>query len=368
MEVWEFDQMPWPRPGPRVLPGRDFDRSYAKELYDGHLAMARRADELGYDGFCLTEHHYSSLDPSPNILASYLAAVTERIKIVMLGNCLPLHGHPIRLAEELAMIDQLSGGRLVSGFMRGGAIEFPNYNVDPAESRAMFEESWDLILRAWTADEPFSWHSEHYDYDVVSAVPRPLQQPHPPVVVAGNTAETIEWAAQKHVPLITSFSPTEQIVETMKYYRQYAHDECGWTPGPEYVGLSRHTYVASTDAKAREDVEQHVLEVFGGHPSFKAVDPGAAVARRSAMVTERSWMYKASEHVNRPQGLEWDQIIEDGYCIVGSPDTVIRTIKEQQKQVGNGLFLTYLPFGTMQPAKALGSLDLFGKEVLPSLR
>jgi alkanesulfonate monooxygenase SsuD/methylene tetrahydromethanopterin reductase-like flavin-dependent oxidoreductase (luciferase family) len=365
VEVWEFDQMPWPRPGPRIVPGKSIDLAYERGLYEGHLALARRTDELGYDGFCLTEHHYGSLDPSPNVMAAWVAAHTERTKIVLLGNCLPLHGHPVRLAEELAMVDVLSGGRLVSGFIRGGAFEFPIYNIDPAKSRSLFEESWELIVRAWTADEPFSWHGEHYDYDVVSIVPRPLQQPHPPIVAAANTAESIEWAAQKRVPLITSFSPTEQIAETMAYYRKYAQEQCGWTPGPEHIGLSRHTYVSTTDAKAQEEVEEHVLEVFGSGLGFRVEQD---TGNRSRMTTERSWSYKSGPHINRPRGLDWDQVMDGGYCIVGSPDTVIRRIKEQQKMVGNGLFMTYLPFGTMQPAKALKSLELFGKEVLPNLR
>jgi alkanesulfonate monooxygenase SsuD/methylene tetrahydromethanopterin reductase-like flavin-dependent oxidoreductase (luciferase family) len=205
VKVWLFDIMPWPYRQweiPHPFPGRLFDRQLGKELYDGHLALYRRADELGYDGVCFAEHHYgtNSVDPSPNLMAAAVATQTSSCKLVVLGNCLPMHGHPVRLAEELAMIDVLSGGRLISGFIRGGGGEYYAYNVDITKGRAMFNEAADLIVKAWTEEEPFAWHSEHYDYDVVSILPRPIQQPHPPVICAANSAESIEFAAQHHYP------------------------------------------------------------------------------------------------------------------------------------------------------------------------
>src|SRR5438477_7217922 len=173
MQVWLFDIMPWPYRQaeiPHPFPGRLFDRALGKELYDGHLALYRRADELGYDGVCFAEHHYgtNSVDPSPNLMAAAVARETSNCKLVIMGNCLPLHGHPVRLAEELAMIDVLSGGRLVSGFIRGGTREYESYSVDIRHGRELYEEAWELIVKAWTEDEPFAWHSEHYRYDVVS--------------------------------------------------------------------------------------------------------------------------------------------------------------------------------------------------------
>jgi alkanesulfonate monooxygenase SsuD/methylene tetrahydromethanopterin reductase-like flavin-dependent oxidoreductase (luciferase family) len=105
-------------------------------------------------------------------MAAVLATQTERARIGLLGNCLPLHGHPVRLAEELAMIDVLSRGRLVSGFLRGNTREYQSYSVDLRRARGMFEEAWQLIVQAWTAPEPFAWHGDYYHYDTVSIVPR----------------------------------------------------------------------------------------------------------------------------------------------------------------------------------------------------
>jgi alkanesulfonate monooxygenase SsuD/methylene tetrahydromethanopterin reductase-like flavin-dependent oxidoreductase (luciferase family) len=373
MKVWLFDIMQWPYRQweiPYPFPGTMYDRELGKELYDGHLALYKRADELGYDGVCFAEHHYgtNSVDPSPNLMAAAVATHTENAKIVVLGNCLPMHGHPIRLAEELAMLDVLSRGRLVSGFLRGGSREYYAYGIDPAQGRAMFEESWELIVKAWTSDEPFSWDGEYYHYDNVSVIPRPVQRPHPPIIAAANTAESVEWAARHHCPLITSFSTTEQIAQTFQYYRTYAQEECGWTPQPEDMGVSRQVYVGATDAKAKEEAEQHVHHFFHQISAPHASERLRAV--NEARVTERSFSYKSEPHRGMPTGTDadYEQVMRAGYCIVGSPDTVTRRIREQQEALGVGLFLTYLPFGTMEPPQAMKSLELFAQEVMPNLQ
>ena len=373
MKVWLFDIMPWPYRQseiPHPFPGYMYDRQLGKELYDGHLAMYQRADELGYDGVCFAEHHYgtNSVDPSPNLMAAAVATHTSSCKIVIMGNCLPMHGHPVRLAEELAMLDVLSNGRLVSGFIRGGGGEYFAYNIDVTKGRSMFTEAAELIVKAWTEDEPFAWHGEHYDYDVVSILPRPLQRPHPPVIMAGNSAESIEWAAQHRYPLFTSFSPTWQIAETFGYYRKYAADECGWTPTPEYMGVSRQCYVAETDAKAREEAEEHAMTFYKmlASPQKQAEMKEINAARN----TERSFSYKTQGHTHLAQAadLTWESVQERGLLITGSPDTVIRKIKEQKDALGVGTFLSYLPFGSLEPKHAMKSLELFAKEVLPVLR
>ena len=373
MKVWLFDIMPWPYKQweiPTPFPGSMYDRQLGKELYDGHMALYRRADELGYDGVCFAEHHYgtNSVSPSPNLMAAAMATQTTNCKIIMLGNCLPMHANPVRLAEELAMIDVMSNGRLVSGFIRGGAREYYAYSVDPAEGRVMFNEAWDLIVKAWTEDEPFSWHSQYYNYDVVSILPRPMQRPHPPIICAANSAESIEWAAQHHSPLMTSFSTTAQIAQTFDYYRKYAREECRWTPQPEDMGVSRQCYVATTDAKAREEVGEHAHHFYNELASPHLRDDLAQLNKRR--YTDRSFSYKTEAHRGMPIGdsATWEKVQDDGYLVTGSPDTVIRKIREQEKALGVGVFLTYLPFGTLEPKDAMNSLELFAKEVLPNIR
>jgi alkanesulfonate monooxygenase SsuD/methylene tetrahydromethanopterin reductase-like flavin-dependent oxidoreductase (luciferase family) len=373
MQVWLFDIMQWPYKQAEIgypFPSRLYDHKLASELYDGNLALLKRADELGYDGVCLAEHHFAfnGTAPSPNLIAAALATQTSNVKIALLGNCLPIHGHPVRLAEELAMIDVLSHGRLVSGFLRGTAKETHAYNIDNAEARSRWEEAWELIVKAWTEPEPFEWQGEYYHYDAISIIPRPVQQPHPPILAAANSAESIEWAASHHAGLLTSFSPTEQIAETLGYFRKYAQEKCGWTPAPEDTGVSRQVYVSTTDAKAREEVEAHAMQFYTGIGE-SVRDPGAIAGSR-VRLSERSYAYKSGPHRAMPIGddARYDKLIEDGYLVAGSPDTVTRLIRKQEKELGVGRFLTYIPFGTMEPAQAMRSVELFGKEVLPNLR
>jgi alkanesulfonate monooxygenase SsuD/methylene tetrahydromethanopterin reductase-like flavin-dependent oxidoreductase (luciferase family) len=364
--------MSWPyRPTdiPYPFPGALFDPQLAQQLYGDYLALFRQADELGYEAIMIAEHHSNKTGtaPSPNLFAAAVATHTRNARIGLMGNCLPLHGHPVRLAEELAMLDVLSGGRLISGFIRGNTQEYHVFDVDIAQARAMFEESWELIVKAWTEPEPFAWQSEHYHYDVVSILPRPIQQPHPTIVTAASSAEGIEWAARKRVPLFTAFSPTEQIAETFAYYRECAQKE-GWTATPDYTGMSRHLYVAPTDAQARAEADEFMQDYYH-------VTPGAAEGRSgfrdmdAARNTERSFAYKREEHIGRPRmaTVDCDRLLREGFCIVGSPDTVVRAIKEQERITGAGILQTYLPWGNMSLAQASRSIELFAKEVLPHL-
>lgn len=373
MQVWLFNLFPWSTRAddeiPFPFPGSRYDRLAGQELYDGCLALDRRADELGFDGIAVGEHHYAtnSTLPSPNLMAAALATQTRNAKIVLLGNCVPLH-HPVRLAEELAMIDVLSHGRLVSGFIRGGPREYYSYGVDIRDGRERFEEACDLILKAWTEPEPFSWHSDHYHYDLVSLVPRPIQQPHPPMIMAANSAESLEWAAQHHAGVVSFFSTVDAINEMFNYYRTYAREHCGWTPGPEHTAVSRHVFVARTDAEAREKAAPYLQQLYGRRQQLWESQEIRDMAK--ARNTERSFAYSTHGAHHMPIGATANDPLAkaEGHAILGSPDTVIRRIKEDQAAIGSGLQITSLPFGPMPPSVAMESLELFGKEVLPHLR
>jgi alkanesulfonate monooxygenase SsuD/methylene tetrahydromethanopterin reductase-like flavin-dependent oxidoreductase (luciferase family) len=373
MKVWLFNLFPWStythEEIPYPFPGSMYDRDAGRELYDGCLALDRRADELGFDGIAVGEHHYAtnSTLPSPNLIAAALAAQTQRAKIVLLGNCVPLH-HPIRLAEELAMLDVLSHGRLVAGFIRGGPREYYSYGVDIRDGREKFEEAWDLIVKAWTEPEPFEWHSAHYDYGLVSLIPRPLQQPHPKMMMAANSAESLEWAAQHHCGIATFFSTVEGVKEMFDYYRKYAQEECGWTPSPEDTAVSRHVFVAPTDAEAQELAAPYLQQLYGRRAQLWEKDEIRQMAE--ARVTERSFAYSTHGKRAMPIGARDDDplIRAAHHTIFGSPDTVIRRIREDQAAMGSGLQITSLPFGPMPPSVAMQSLELFGKEVLLHLQ
>src|SRR5439155_1141433 len=146
----------------------------------------------GFDAICINEHHAKpyGLMPSPNIIAAALTQRTRRIKIGILGNLPALHAHPVRLAEEVAMLDVMSGGRIISGFVRGVPQEYLALGVPLPEARERLQEAWDLVVKAWTTREPFAWHGKYWSYDRVSIWPRPLQPP-PPRPAAVRSAEEL---------------------------------------------------------------------------------------------------------------------------------------------------------------------------------
>lgn len=372
MKVWFYHNSPWPHRRTEItfpFSGDKFDRDLGPEVYGGYVSLYRRADELGFDGLCFTEHHYTKIGcvPSPNLMAAAVASQTSHANIVLTGNCLPIHGHPVRLAEELALIDNLSNGRLISGFIRGGAREYFAYGIEIQQGREMFEEAWDLIVRAWTEDEPFAWHSKHYDYEVVSIVPRPVQRPHPPIVMAGNTAESIEWAAHHRVSLLLGFLPRAQIEEAFTYYQTYAEDECGWTPGPEHRVTTMSVYVAETDAKAKENAEPWVWDQYNELSNLYST--ANLKALNEARRTDRSFAYMTAPPAERgePGSVTYDQVLRQRFC-VGSPETVTQRILELKEQTGIGTLMPGMCFGGMRASDAAGSLELFAREVLPAIR
>src|SRR5271155_6004154 len=177
------------------LPNTLYDPVKGHELYREYINTLAYADELGFDGICVNEHHQNAygLMPSPNIIAGALTQRTHKVKIAVIGNALPLYNPPLRVAEELAMLDVMSNGRLIAGLVIGGGPEYFTYGVNPTRARERFREALDLILKAWTTPGPFLWNSKHYHSRSVNPGPPPLKNPPPPIWIPGvGSLETIE--------------------------------------------------------------------------------------------------------------------------------------------------------------------------------
>ena len=203
-----------------MFSNKNFDPVEGSRLYNEYLEQYIYAEEMGVDGIMLNEHHNAPfcMQAKTNVFASILAAVTKRVKIVILGNPLPLADNPVRLAEELGMIDMISKGRLVSGFVRGGGQEQLATGVNPAFNRERFEEAHDLIVKTWSQPGPFRWEGTHYQHRVVNPWVVPLQKPHPRIWIPGVLSkETVIWTAKHRYPYIclnTSVEATKKIWET----------------------------------------------------------------------------------------------------------------------------------------------------------
>jgi alkanesulfonate monooxygenase SsuD/methylene tetrahydromethanopterin reductase-like flavin-dependent oxidoreductase (luciferase family) len=371
VKVHVFDLMPWPylrEPAVFPMPNADYKPELGNLLYKEHFDFLELAEALGFDGISFNEHHFSAYGgiPAPNIIVGALTQRTKKITLGIIGNCLPLRGHPIRIAEEVALLDVISGGRVISGFVRGVPQEFLAYNVDPKESRGRFNEAFDLIIKAWTAEEPFDWDGEFFRYKHVSLWPKPLQKPHPPIVFAGTTAESVEWAAEHNVSLASSFAPTDGLRDTFDYYRTQSQQH-GWTPGPENISLQRHIYVAETNAKAREEAEAHLLYFFQTLMAPLGSDTVRNLAAQG-LGSARSMEYRKVKERPKLWEMTFDRAQGDGYSIIGDADFVIRELKAQQRALGFGTIMGFFHFGSMPHSLAVKNITLFAKDVLPHVR
>src|ERR687886_1787129 len=184
---------------------------YSQEVAAASMAWSleqfQLADELGFDWVTLAEHHFApiSLTPNPMVMAGALTQRIKRAKIALLGANIP-NQNPVRVAEEFAMLDAMTGGRVVAGMLRGTSNEYVTYATNPAESRARFEEALELIVRAWTEPQPFGWQGRYYEYRTISIWPRPVQQPHPPIYVSGSSPESGELAARLKLAIGLAFT------------------------------------------------------------------------------------------------------------------------------------------------------------------
>src|SRR5712692_8074204 len=274
MQVYCFHLMPWaylPENFSQayhtawvVCPNTLYDPELGHPLYNRYLDELELADRLGFDGVCVNEHHQTAygLMPAPNIIAAMLTQRVKRAKIALLGNALPLRDHPLRVAEEVAMLDVISGGRIISGFVRGIGCEYFSHRMEATHSRERFEEAHDLIIKAWTEPGPFEFAGKHYRFRYVNPWPRPLQQPHPPIwLPSTGSIETIEMAARMGYPFIRVYESAAVVKQLFDEVRAKG-EELGRSVGPDQIGWMVPIYVAETDARAYEEASQHVMYLF----------------------------------------------------------------------------------------------------------
>ena len=341
-------------------PNRMFDPREGNRLYLEYIEELVLAEELGFDYVALPEQHskQDNIDPSPNILIAHLVGKTKRIGLLPYGAILPLH-NPIRIAEEYAMLDVLSKGRLLAGFVHGGLTNYLAYGMDYLSERDKFEEAWDLIVKAWTAEEPFHWRGKHYQFEKVSVWPRPYQKPHPPIFTAGGASASA--AAEKGGSFGSGFTTTTE--ETRRLFRRYREvyaKKYGRGPPEGNLAVARSIYVAETDGKAKAECERPLLH------QYRVLYRPSMIANERVAKKAKVSLYWASRLFLAKEG--YDAIVKRGNHIAGSPETVVRMILEQQKDLRFGALLGLFRFGDMTHDQAVRSMRLFAEEVMPRLR
>ena len=252
-----------------------YDSDAGSQIYQDRLAEYQLVDEVGFDGIMLNEHHNAPfcMQPQIQIWASILAAVTNNVKIVLLGVPLPLRDNPVATAEELGMIDMISQGRLVPGLIRGGGTEQFAMNANPAYNRDRLEEAHDLIIKTWTTPGPFRWEGDQYHFRVVNPWALPMQKPHPRIWVPGTSSlETVQWAAGAPLP-----------VHRPRHGRARAEADHGHLQG----------------GRRRERLRGRHLELRPDHPLPRAGHDGARDAQRARVHVDGRRVHRP-----RPPGVE----------------------------------------------------------------
>lgn len=346
-----------------------FDPAVAVKTYAEHLDAWVELERLGYDGISFNEHHATpyGLMNSPNLLAASIAQRTKKLKLLMYGNLLPLHD-PLRLAEEIAMLDCLSDGRIICGVARGAAREYRILGVPLAESRARFDECFEIMRRAWT-EESFSFEGKFHSYKDVAIWPRPVQQPYPPVwVPITGSKDSIDWAVTHNVA-ITPGIPGPAREDTLKYYIAGLAKR-GIRVTPKHLNIMVTSYIADSKAKAIEEVGPYAIYFHNTLFNFDHVRAAQSVGYYQTGSEEHLRKELRADHDDsmRMKDMTMDDIrLQAEVMPWGTADEVAQRIIAEADAVGAGTVLVNMNRGSMPHDMFMTQMHRFAEQVLPKL-
>ena len=342
---------------PSCRPEHKSGEVYFQEALD----LCEVADNLGYATVKIVEHYfraYGGYSPSPLIFLAAAAQRTRHIRMVT-GAVLPAFNHPLKLAAELAMVDCISGGRLDAGFARAFLPhEFEAFEVSMEESRPRFEEGIAAVKRLWT-EEHVTFEGRFHRFKDVTLLPRPVQTPHPPILVAAiSTPESFIWAGEQgyglmFVPYLSDFEDLAQKLELYRHtYRTATH---GKEPPPPSMAL--HLYLAESTDRARREAKPYVEQ-------YMAIFQESA----AAWTGRQSSQYRGYELMQeRLRALTYDRVVAEGRALIGDPDAIVAQIHQMRQRFGPIQPEMQVMFGDMEFVKARRSVELFGREILPAV-
>ncbi|MSQ12396.1 MAG: LLM class flavin-dependent oxidoreductase [Dehalococcoidia bacterium] len=389
MLISHYTEQPWQdtktgimgsQTGDLALSNRLYDPAIGAQLYNRYIDEKLYAEEVGFEGLMLNEHHSTPfcMQGVTNVEACILARQTKRAKIIILGNILPIYEDPLWLAEQLAMIDMISHGRLVSGWVRGGGREAISHNAPPTVNRERFEEAHDFIVKTWTTPGPFRWESKHFQYRYVNPWSMPLQKPHPMMWIPGvASTETVDWVAKHRYPyvmLATLMEPTKQMFD---YYYQVAAEN-GYQAGTQNLGYLFKVHVEETEAMAEEVGRKYLSGVSNPFIAGNNSSVSAGIQDLPGHTTKASRMRRqqlfgigsgvtaasAGSTIRAP----YEQQIANLSIISGTPKTVIPKVRQVLEMLRPGQIFFWDGDGAMSHDDQVRSLRLHGEEVIPATR
>lgn len=336
------------------------------------MHLLEYAGTLGFDGIGINEHHQNAygIMPSPNIIAAGLARRTKDTAIVVLGNSIALYNPPVRVAEEFAMLDCISGGRLVAGFPVGTSMDTNYcYGQIPALTREKYNEAHDLILRAWTEPDPFAFNGRYTQLRYVNIWPRPLQQPRPPIhIPGGGSVETYDFCIDHTYSYsYLSFSGYIRAKALMQGYWDRVTERNAPDTSPYRAGFAQTICVAETDEEAERLYAEHVLYFYN---RCLHVFPGFADAPgyRTIKTIQSGALSQYAPARGGYAALTWKDLIEGGHVIAGSPETVRQRMEDLIRGLHVGNIFCLMHVGDMPLEKCMYSTRLFAEKVMPRLR
>ena len=353
--------------------GEIYDPVRGHQVYNDYLDQLEFAEQAGFDGICVNEHHQNGygLMPSPNLMAAALARRTAKAKLIVLGNSVALYDPPTRVAEEMAMLDVLSGGRLVSGFPVGTGMDTAFcYGANPATLREKYREGVELILRAWKTRKPFAFNGKYTQLRYVNPWPVPLQTPHPPIwIPGGGSIETWEWCVENDfLYAYLSYWGYQSGRPVMDGFWETV-ERLGADRNPYRAGFLQFVGVADNDADAErlyagpaEYFYNRCFHIGAGYyspPGYSSV----ATIRRGV----NSAVVQASKHL-RTASVTWKHLIDDGVIIAGSPQTIVDRLNDMADKINVGHVMLLCQFGNMPMETVLYNTARFARDVMPKLR
>jgi alkanesulfonate monooxygenase SsuD/methylene tetrahydromethanopterin reductase-like flavin-dependent oxidoreductase (luciferase family) len=352
------------------VPPAYYNKAAGHQGFKNAIEEIQAAEDLGFDWVSFSEHHYGfgGLTPVTAVPAAWIAAHTKTIKIAIMGPVLAI-SNPVRTAEEIAMVDNISDGRVIVGLLRGTPNEFLVYNVNPGETRERAAESMALILKCWTEPQPFIWEGRHFRYRMVSVWPQPLQDPYPATYVLGYHHESIETAAKHRLGMGVSFHLPEVFAPAIEHYKA----RCafyGWEPTPEHIIYRGRLHIAESDKQAEEEMDQMFARGrMGNRPGENTVSRALWKANPTPISgpdLRAYWAGQSKESVQSQSGVPSEGMPRANFW--GSPETVIKQVKEYSDGLGGMGVIDLMianPGGSLKGY--LSRLELFAKEVIPAL-
>ena len=352
---------------------RYFDPERAHLMYNDFMDELEYADELGYDGVCVNEHHSNGygLMPSPNLVASALARRTTDAALCLMGNSLVLYNPPIRVAEEMAMIDCISGGRLIAGFPVGTPMDSVYaYGQNPSMLRARYYEAHELVMKAWQEPEMFAFNGRFNQLRYVNIWPRPIQKPHPPIwIPGGGSIETWQWCARSdYLYAYLSYFGYKAGRTTMQGFWDEM-DRLGKDRNPYRAGFLQFVGVGETHEEAmalyKEPAEYfydrclHFGPRFTNPPGFRSEATVRAKVQSQIQIGP-----SAAQGTAR----DFEGILDKGYVIAGTPDEVAERLREVAVNLNVGHLMLLLQFGNMDRQLTMYNTKLFAEKVMPQIK